>query len=230
MAVSVVQTATIGGDNWSGNFGSDVTAGNTIFLAVTGYQSADSGTITSSGPEFNGATPAGSSLILEELYPWDGAVSDYAAVWMMPGVAGGASSVSVTVSNSANIGPVGIIAFEVAGLGASPAVDSAVTVTAEANSTSPSSGASGDNTQQPEIVLGVMVQDQAVSTLPSGWTCSALGGNSNSIAGYQIADSTGNSYTFAATASPAARWAAGVTAVYAGSAPAAPGLLTALFP
>jgi hypothetical protein len=67
-------------------------------------------------------------------------------------------------------------------------------------------------------VLGAIVQDQTMATLPASFTNLSLGGSShNSAAGYQLPASSGSPFTYAGTASPAARWAAGIVTIYAGS-------------
>ena len=211
MAVSVVQTALIGGANWAGSFGSNVTAGNTVFLVVTGYNTSNV-TITSSAPTFGGSPVTGAAKVLERAHAYDGVVTDYVAVWMLPAVAGGSAAVAVTVTNSQNIAPVGIIAYEVAGLGASPVTDQ--TVAADAAGASVSAGPTGPIAQAPEFVLGACVQDGSMSGAASSpWTNVNFTGNANSASSYQLPVASGGTYTYSATLSGTSRWAAGVVTV-----------------
>lgn len=220
MTISVVQTQTVSAA-WSGNFGVNVTAGNTIFLVATGYDSAGN-VISSSAPTFNGGSVSGAAKLFEDS-GLNGAFNDYAAAWMLPNVAGGATGFGVTVTNSAAISNVGVVAYEVSGLGTAPVTDQLNH--ANGLSSAVSSGASGNITRAPEFVLGGVVQDNSVATIPGApWASTSInpGGGNNSFAGYQIPVSSGSSYTYSATAGGAAMWAAGVVTVSA-AATALPG-------
>jgi len=220
---SLNQSPVEAGGGWSVSFGSDVGSTDTLFAVVTGYNNSNV-TISSSGPTFDGTAGTGSqapSKILEKLYSYDGTVTDYVAVWMLPPPSGGwpssAGPLAVTVTNSLAFANVGIIAFDVAGLGTSPTVDQLIT--ADGFTTSPSSGTTAAIQFANEFVLGVLVQDQALTVNPgSPWsTFTGTGGDYNSIASYVLPSSSGSTYTYSATVSPAARWAAGVVTVYAPS-------------
>ena len=222
---SLNQAVVKAGSAWSVSFGGDVGTSDTLFAVVTGYNNTNV-TITSSAPTFNGSAVTGATKILEKLYPFDGNITDYVAVWMFPPPSGGwaasAGPIAVTVTNSLAIPNVGIIAFDIAGLGTSPTVDQLIT--ADGDTTSPSSGTTGAIQFLNEFVLGVMVQDQTMGTQPSGWTNTLLNPTEdNSLAGYQLPAGSGGTYAYSATVSPSARWAAGVVTVYnpAASGPAA---------
>jgi len=213
VAISVVQTAAWVNSAWTGTFGVNVTAGNTVFLAASGYNTT-SVTISSSAPTFGGGSVSGAAKILEQAYPYDGAATDYGAVWMLPNVAGGSASFGLTMTNSQAITAVGIMAWEVSGLGTGPVTDQSVS--ADGASTAVSSGATGAIASAPEFVIGFGVQDATVTTIPGApWASTSVnpGTNNNSFTGYQIATSSGGTYTYSATATVTAKWAAGTVTV-----------------
>lgn len=212
MTISVVQTAAIN-NGFSGSFGSNVTTGNSIVMAVTGYNGGSGLTITTSSPLYNGGAVTGAAK-LTEVYSGD----DSVAFWLLPNVASAGTSLSITATNSLTGAFVGIIAWEVSGLGASPALDKSSTGSGS-GSGNQSSGASGNITNAPEFIAGVVVQDGTAGTLPSSpWTNTTLPGNGsdNSFAGYQVATSSGGSYTYNAV-SGSAVWNAAVVTIAAGS-------------
>jgi len=209
VTISVVQAAEAN-DGWDGTFGSDVSAGDSIVLVATGYNNSDGATITFADPVFDGSPVTGATELIRV-----SGVTDALSVWLLPDVAGGADSFGITVGNS-DTGPyVGTIAYDVSGLGASPALDQSAsddgTGTSDQNS-----GASGDITSAPQIIVGGLVQDGTIGAgwPPSGWTSAGLPGNGsyNTVAGYQIAASSGGSYAYDMGDGDAS-WAAAVVTI-----------------
>jgi hypothetical protein len=222
MTIAVVQVAELFGA-FSGNFSSPVTAGNTIFLLASAYN-ASGATISSSDPEYDGSIPAGSVKLKDEQSPISGGDSVYGTIWMLPDVAGGATSVILTVTNGENVSSTGLVAIEVSGLGASPSLDQSASD--QGNSTGPTSGPTGDITAAPEIILGAGVEfAQAVTPPGSPWTSYRAGADYTAF-GYQIVTSDGNPYTYACTSSSAAPWC-GMIATVQGTGGGTPHTATA---
>jgi hypothetical protein len=210
--INVIQSVGIV-EAYSGNFNYDVTAGNTIFIVVGTYNTS-AVTISSSSPTFNGNPVSGVTELLSVQSGFDGSDTAYSAVWMLPNVLGGSSSVGITVTNGITSPTVGgLILYEVSGLG-TPVLDQSSTGSATTG-TSVSSGASGDIKQTPEFVIGTSFSLDSLSSLPaSPWTSQAIGANAHAAAGYQIANSSGNSYTWSGTGGGSAPWSAGIATVY----------------
>lgn len=227
MAISVAQAPLVLAGAYSGSFGSNVSAGDTIFLVATGYTTS-AVSISTSSPMFNGSTPAGSTKLIEAQSP--GINSVYSAIWMLPNVAGGASSVSLTITNSQGQGSnaVGLVAYDVAGLGHNPTLDTSNTATGTTNH--PSSGASGAIGHVPEFILaGLVGYGLVMSDVGAPWTEVQFPDGYN-LTGYQIVTSSGGSYTYSQTGSSAANWVGGIVTVYAGAAASRSGLLMAALP
>jgi hypothetical protein len=212
MTISVVQAAQLY-NAFSGSFASPVTAGNSVILMPSCYN-ASGATLTSNTPEYNGSTPTGSVKGKDQQSPIAGGDSVYGAIWLLPDVAGGGTSVAISVTNGQNVSSTGLIALEVAGLGSSPSFDQSASDSG--NSTDPTSGSSGNITAAPELILGLGVAF-AVALTPSGspWTNFQNGGNYTAW-GYQVVGSSGGSYTYATTSSSAAAWA-GIIATIKGT-------------
>lgn len=215
---SLNQAVVEAGAGWSKSFGSNVGAFDTLAAVVTGYNTSNV-VISSSAPTFNSSAVPQAFKACEARYPYDGTVTVYGAIWVFPPPAGGwaasAGPVALTVTNSSAIANVGIIALDIILGGLVPGVDQGP-VTADGLSTGPSSGATGTTRYPEEIALAFIVQDQSATVLPSGWTNTGTGGDTNSLAGYQFPAAAGaGPFTYADTTSPAARWAAGVITLYA---------------
>lgn len=218
MAISVVQTASHSG-NPPATFGSAVTAGNTVFLAATGY------TTTSGNPSTSAAKLGGSAVtgtvaffnngttggILSPLSAGNGA---YISIWMLPNIPGGGTTVDVTFAGQSGI--IGQVAYEVAGLGASPVLDKK-TSGGSATGTAVDSGSTGAITGSPEFVLGCSMAFVGISSGPSGFTAVHPAGDM--WAGFQIATSSGGSYDWQQTSS-GNPWSAGLVTVAASLTPA----------
>jgi hypothetical protein len=209
VAISVVQSVGLG--TWTGNFGSNVTTGSTLIYVTSAYNTTGA-TISSSSPVYNSATPSGST---ELATVWSGGTdSAYTAIWMLPNVTGGASSIGITMTNQSTPGDthtVGLAAYEIAGLGTSPSLDKSST--SSGNSTAVTSGASGAITTTPEIVIGgLVIFGQVMALVTSPWTSIQLSDQFQQ-SGYQIVTSGSSSYTYAQTAGGSAEWVGAVVTV-----------------
>jgi hypothetical protein len=215
VTISVVQSENIPG-SWSGSFGSNVSAGNTVFLFAYSYGPA---TASSSSPTFGGSAASGASKVLDGIGP-NANSSVYAAIWMLPNLAGGAASIGLTSINGTVDVNVGMAAIEVSGLGASPSLDSGATPNpAVAGSTATggtlvSSGSTGNITSAPELIVGAAVAFGANPGTPgSPWTEVQPSGFCTAI--WQVVTSSGGNYAFTGlTVNPA--WIAGAAAVTPG--------------
>jgi hypothetical protein len=221
MAISVVQSKSFNA-TWSGSFGSNVAAGNTVFLYAFQYSNAGTA-MGSSNPLFGGSAVGAASKVLEGQAA--GSATVYGTIWMLPNLAGGAASVALTNSGGTIDSNVGLTAIEVSGLGATPAIDTAnapnpVVATGSGAST-PSSGASGAMSQNPELILGLLIEYGTVVTAPGAPWVAPTGGQAGAggtVADWQIATSSGSTYTFG-TSTSGQKWVAAVAGIYAGSAP-----------
>jgi hypothetical protein len=214
VAISVVQSIAFSGA-WSGSFGSNVAAGNTVYLF--GYQYTTGGaTMGSSNPEFAGSAVGTATQLISGQGPGVNAV--YGTLWQLPGLAGGAASVALTNSGGTVDGNVGMIAIEVSGLGAAPVLDAGATPnpeTGNGTSSSPASGSTGDITTAPELILALAVGFGIGLTLPGGAWSGLLTTSDFCAAGWQVAASSGGSYSYAPSGSSSGSWFAGVAALEA---------------
>lgn len=226
MSISVVQAVQINGT--SGNFNSAVTALNTIILVVVQYTGSGD-TMTTSSPQYNGSTPAGSSLLIASQSPSGEGQNDlvYCGIWCLPHVPGGGTAVQATFSDTG----LGILALEVAGLGSSPQLDpgGGTSTGSGLQTVGSSTGLTPAITQSPELVvgaaLGYAVDQNGVG---SPWT-EYTPGNSFVTCGYQIVASSGNQYRYNPTANSSGNWASCIATICAKPA-AKSSLLMALLP
>lgn len=218
-AISVVQSVYIP-FNIEGNFNNDVAPGNSIVLIPGLYTAANSGTFSSSNPQFGSA---GHSVPGTQLVQGTGPIVPgapgygYTALWLLPDVPGGATFVRVDCTIPSPGGPLGMFAYEVAGLGSSPQLDPAGGVASAVGSvTNVRSGACPAITQAPEIIFGFgHIYDVTLSAPSGGWTATAGGGVQNFWAGYQIATAPGGTYSWSQTANTTGSWGSAVTAICA---------------
>jgi hypothetical protein len=218
MAIGIVQSVAIGGA-WSGSFGSNVGAGNTVYLF--GYQYTTAGAaMSSSGPQFNGAAVGSATQLISGQGP--GTDTVYGTVWQLPDLAGGAASFALTPSGGTVDSNVGIIALEVSGMGTTPALDAGATPNpspGSGNSAAVSSGTTGAITSSPELILGLGAQFGGVLTLPGAPWGGLLTPSGFCAAGWQVAASSGGTYAYAPATSVTESWYASVAALEpAGSA------------
>ena len=121
MAITVPQVQLVT-NAYTGSFGSNVTAGDSVLLLVVSYNTSNV-TISSSSPTFNGSPVTGSQLLKDQQSPYAASATTYAALWMLPNVSGGAKPFGITVTNGLSSGNTGIWALDVAGLGTTPLLD-----------------------------------------------------------------------------------------------------------
>ena len=212
MAITVVQTQSIS-NSFSGDFSSNVTAGNTVFLVVFSYAAADV-TISSSSPQVNGNPVTGATELITVQAPFSGGGTVYAAIWMLPDVTGGATGVSVTVTNGSLSTSVGVVAYEVSGLGTTPSLDQSSTGSGTTGSVT--SGSSGNTASSPELIIGAAATYGGSPSGPDGYANTTMG-LGFVYAGEQVAATSGNSYSYA-TGSGTATWCAGVVTVESSAA------------
>lgn len=214
----IVQSMTVVG--YSGSFTNNVQAGSTIMMFVDGYNPTNP--MSSSAPTFNGSTPTGSVMAFGEQAGGSDGGNDYGAIWMMPNVAGGAKTVAVTSGNLGTNSVCGLACYEVANLGATPAIDQ---VTSQ-NSTSATSISitTGATIYAAEFVMAMLVQDQTLNPGPggSGWANHLeIAGATNSQTWAQIQTTAGGTYTVANTETGGTNWIVGIVTIYASTPPVA---------
>jgi hypothetical protein len=214
-AVSVVQSAYFAFDT-EGNFNTNVTAGNSIVMIPALYSNAGSGSFSTSNPQFGslGNSVPGAQLI-EATGPFEDDEAVYTAVWLMPNVPGGATFVRLDLSYPSPGGPHGTFAYEIAGLGGTPQLDSAGGVAFATGSSAPvNSGACPAITEPVEIVFGFgHIYSVNLSAPASAWTAAMGGSDADFWAGYQITSTTGGTYDWAQAGSGAGSWNSGVAAI-----------------
>lgn len=93
---------------FSGNFASNGTSGNTVFLVVTANTSGSG--YSTSAPTLGGSPVIGAVKLAEGLDP-SGGISA-ASIWMLPDCPGGSSSVAVTVTGGTPNAYCGLAAYE----------------------------------------------------------------------------------------------------------------------
>lgn len=222
MAISVVQANQRGTQTSSAfavQFLSVVTPGNSVLLGVATFASSNVA-ISSANPVAGGSPVAAASKLAEVQSAWNGSFTAYVAIWLLPDLAGGSATCGVTVTNGTlNNSQTGMLGWEVAGLGASPALD--VSSTGSGASTSATSGTTGATTQAAEIVLGVLVGLDGLTgtpASPASYANQNIGINqSASCGGYQVQSSPGGTYTYANANGGPDPWAGVIVTVYAGS-------------
>lgn len=210
MAISIVQTPapSSGATN---TFASAVTAGNSVILGIGAFAFSNAA-ITSSAPLLGGSSVTGSSQLVAELSPFStGSGVVYYAFYLLPNIPGGATSVAVTVGGGGTA--FGLWAWEVSGLGSSPTLDQSAK-NGNGNSLNPSVGPSGAITAAPELVLGAGIMlGVALASPGAPWTVEA-GGSNFAWAGYQIATSSGGTYTWSQSSGGSANaWSAVIATV-----------------
>ena len=212
MAITVPQAIAFG-NAYSGSFASNVTAGNTIFLVVTGNNTA--GSPVAASPTFNGSAVTGATQLIAGHDANTGNV-DFVSIWMLPNVSGGAKPVAITVTGATSNAYCGLAAYEVAGLGASPAMDKSAG--ASGNSSTPGSGTTAAITASPEFILGAVAYNAGITAGPAGWTNLQIGASGAAgWASYQIATSSGGSYDYNGMSTQgSSAWYSAVVTVAAG--------------
>ena len=208
MTILNVQRSTVVGGA-SGNYGSNITPANSVFVAVVTYSTSNVAIGTSA------VTVAGQSLtkLAEIQSAYTGGQTDYISVWGAANSPGGSSAVSATVSNASWNPGNGLMIWEYSGLGAWT-LDQAP-APATGNGTALSSGATGTLSAAAEVALGAM---QGNTVTPAGLTTStAIGGYPYGFAGDEIT-TTNASLTYSGTASTSGVWVAAIVTIAPGAA------------
>jgi hypothetical protein len=214
VTISVVQTAT-GTSNPPASFASGVTAGNTVFLVATYYDTNGTQPAPSASSVKLGGSVVSGTVALFNAGTTNGVNSaadgsnNVACIgfWMLPNCPGGSTAVDITTGAN-NIGQV---AYEVAGLGSSPVRDVSTSNTA-ITAGAVDSGTTSGITNAPEFIIGgAMVFGGAGAGAPSGWTY--VNPSGDQWIGYQIATSSGGTYNWHQAAGGSEPWAAGVATI-----------------
>lgn len=206
-----------------------VGAGNTVVVAAA-YQTTAGGYLSTSAPLLGGSPVAGAWLALRcqssDMANWNSGssyqTSDsvYIGWWVLPDVTGGETVVSLSGSDASGHGSaVGLLAWEVTGLGAAPVLDRRVAAVGTASAIG--SGGTLPATASAGIALAAVTAfGQSVTSLPSPWG-STIGIPNGFLAGG--AHSTAAADTPSAGAgTPSGDWAAAVL-VLAASLPGGSG-------
>jgi len=194
VSITVVQTAT------ATPFTDDVTAGNTVLLIGFTYAGAPN-SFTITDPKLGGVNPGNGTQVLFAQAN-NGTNAAGVAVWLLPSVTGGVASYSLDqTGGSFN----GIQAYEISGLGASPSADRLITNSGSVAALT--TGTTQSTRYAPEIAIAVASIYSGSGTNPSGWTTAH--GSSETWMGYQVANSTGATYSWAQT-TVTEPWAAGI--------------------
>lgn len=183
-------------------------AGNTVFYAVYAYGSVG-GSITASAPKVGGSAYAPAVQVLTGLSP--GTNNVMFSLWMFPNLPSGATAFSTTVTGGTIDSNDGSDAWEYSGLGPSPFVD------VQAPGGSGTSGAISSGTTPatlyaPELVFGIAIGFGFALTPPGAPWTGSLQPSSFCSGSYQIATSSGGTYTY----SPAGSgndWVAGAVTI-----------------
>lgn len=213
MAITVVQAANA--DNPANvSFTANVTAGNSVLLLASAYNS-NGNTMGSSAPTYNGSTVSGAVKLIDQQSPFSGFAA-YGAVWLLPALAGGAKG-PFAVTFTGNTGVSEYQALEGGGLGASPVAGPSSG--GNGSSSAASSGAAGALTGS-ALVVGFGTANNSVFANPPAttpWTAFFLDSGFDA-SGYQVASS--GALTWAPAMTGSAQWAAMIAAAYPTAAPA----------
>jgi len=219
VTISVVQS-TDATNAFTASFASNVTAGNTVFVVVTALNDTSGVTISSTtAPTLGGSSVTGAVQLwaIQSGYNSSAGFSVFTTAWMLPNCPSGQKAVAITLTNGSTNTYCGTFIYEVSGLGAGPVADRTSTGQ-NSNNSAVTSGTTAAIQYAPEIILGGFCAGGGPVT-PSGYTNQFATGNISG-AGYQIAASSGGTYSYGGTASASNAWAAGIATIAAG-APAA---------
>lgn len=222
MTISVVQSRVINQGGYSGNFGTNVTAGNSVILVATGAVFAAAA--SSSNPTFAGS-PVSGAVKLYEVESAGGATGGgvYTTAWLLPNLAGGSAAVGLTVSNVFG-GSFGLFGYEISGLGATPSAGPASTGTAETG-TAVDSGSITASGAALVIGSGACFSATSLTGPSSPWTTIAMTGSA-SLTSSQV--TAGGAADWQATAAASTGWVAGIAAVMVSRAAAGSILASAI--
>jgi hypothetical protein len=198
------------------NFTNPVTAGNTVVLLSGAANLVEPPpTPQISGPTLGGVNVAGAYPIWNQggsygiLTPGQAAGGVFAFGWVLPNCPAG-NGIDFTLKTPGYVD--GAVAYEVHGLGPTPVVDAVTSATG--NGTAVTSGASPVTRVAPAFVVGTAVgYGQVLSAPGGGFSGLPTSGDNYAWGGYQIANTSGLSYTWAQTGAAIANWAAGVASI-----------------
>jgi hypothetical protein len=215
VTLTVVQSATSTTEGAAASFPAGVTAGNTIVMG-TPCISDSNATITTSLPTLGGTAFPGAVQAVQTT----GSFEAYAAVWILPDIPSGLAG-QTALSFTSNEIPLSTIAFEVAGLGPAPSVDKVVALTGGSSGTGVVTiGPTAATTGAPEFVMSASACTFGTFTVTDGpWTV-LQGESAASFAGWQIATSSGGTFTWNATAPDFFDWAGVIVTIAGSSSPA----------
>jgi hypothetical protein len=214
MAISVVQTAsakvTTSGSTLTVTFGAGTTAGNTVVVAISHFESTAR---TVSSVLLGGAAGNFGQLAnAVSVTPFQSC-----AIWADPNCAGGQTSITITLSGAAS--DISAVAWEVSGL-LSTSTPSSLLDKSSTNSGSGSSwtsSATATTTQASELWVGVASASNTPTGPSSPWTNTEPAGDSTFImAGVQVASSTGTA-TYSGTQVGSFAWSAAVVTLKSGA-------------
>jgi hypothetical protein len=215
MSISEIQFVKIDAAS-SGSFGSDVGAHSVLLLWQFAYTTSGA-TISTSSPTFDSVSGAGPVKAMEAQSPGGDAV--YGVLWVLPPPSGGwpssAGPLATTVTNGNVDDNVAMFIAEFAVTGNSLIVDTGASpnpATGAEASGDLASGSTGDITTAPELILGMGVGfGFDLSEVGAPWT-ELRSGSDLCVCGYQVAASSGGSYSYDPAGSNAG-WVAGAVAL-----------------
>jgi hypothetical protein len=211
VAPSLVQVS-----NGSGVFPSAVTVGNTVLLTVGEFSAP---TVTVTAVKLGTTTVTGTTQLEFPQTAGGGSGNPQGVcVVMLPNVqVSGQTTVNYTCSGSV----IGTYAEEWAGLGTSPTLDTAGSISASGASASIASGTTGATTQAAELIFGVSATYAGTTSSPTGstWSSTTGLGGGHMTAGHIIQSASGATYTWnqTVTGGGSSGWAVAIVAVYSAS-------------
>jgi hypothetical protein len=210
MTVTVVQAQDFPSAS-SGSFTGNVTPGNSVVLVAQSFNASNK-VLSSSSPKFAGSAVTGAIHAFDVQSAYSGGDTRFAAVWLLPDLAGGSAAVAVTVTNGTFGANIGLTAYEVAGLGATPFLDKTSTATNTTGS-AVASGSTAALAGAPAFIVGCSQSSATIDgPLPSGWTNTTVGTAYFEAVGYQTAASPGGTYDYSAAYNGNGVWIAGAAA------------------
>lgn len=200
-----VQTSSVHGST-TVTLPANVTAGNSVLLAVTAFNSGGGSVISSSSPTYGGNPVAGAVKLTENQSSAAANPNIYSAIWLLPALPAGSNSIAITYVNGfASL----TAATEWAGLGSSPAAGP-VNTGAAVGTAAVTSGAL-TALARAAAVTGIAGTSANLSAAPGAPWTSVL--NGNDCSGF-IADTAGDTPVFTPAMAGAANWSASIAAVY----------------
>lgn len=207
MTISVVQVAPSG----TSTFSSAVTVGNTV-LFVLGEYSAP--TVTVTNIELGGSTITGTTQ-LEFPQTAGGGSAQGVLIAMLPNVQVSGQK-AITYTCSGNV--IDVYAIEIAGLGASPTMDQAITAVGTGGNIA--SGTTAATTTAAEFIFGAAANYNGSTNAPTGssWTTTLNTSDGHLSTAYLIQSTAGATYAYNQTVGGSATgWAVAIVTLKAGT-------------